>query len=166
MLADATGAALDRAGRIVVEADLSLPQHPEIFVLGDMANYSHQGGKPLPGVAPVAIQQGRFVARLIACRLRNKPLPTFHYRDRGTLATIGRKAAVADFGKLRFSGFPAWILWLIVHLLNLVSFRNRLLVLVQWGWNYFTFDRSARLITNRGVSGAEWRDLENTTCRF
>jgi NADH dehydrogenase len=148
MLADATGAALDRAGRIVVEADLSLPQHPEIFVLGDMANYSHQDGKPLPGVAPVAIQQGRFVAKLIACRLRNKPLPTFHYRDRGTLATIGRKAAVADFGKLRFSGNLAWLLWLVVHLINLVSFRNRLLVLVQWGWNYFTFDRSARLITN------------------
>jgi NADH dehydrogenase len=146
-LAESTGAALDRAGRLIVEPDLSLAGHPEIFVLGDMASYSHQTGKPLPGVAPVAIQQGRFVAILIGYRLRRRPLPTFRYRDRGNLATIGRAAAVADFGKLRFSGFFAWMLWLIVHLLNLVSFRNRLLVLVQWGWNYLTYDRSARLIT-------------------
>jgi NADH dehydrogenase len=146
-LADATGATLDRSGRIAVEADLSLPGHPEIFVLGDMANYTHQDGKPLPGVAPVAIQQGRFVAKLIAARLRGRPLPTFRYRDLGNLATIGRSAAVADFGKLHFSGFFAWILWLFVHLMNLVGHRNRLLVLVQWAWNYFTFDRSARLIT-------------------
>jgi NADH dehydrogenase len=154
-LAEATGAPLDRAGRIVVEPDLSLPNHPEIFVLGDMANYSHEDGKPLPGVAPVAIQQGRYVAKLLACRLRGKPLPPFHYSDRGNLATIGRKAAVADFGKLRFSGFLAWLLWLVVHLINLVSFRNRLLVVVQWGWNYFTYDRSARLITNPSPNPAE-----------
>ncbi|HEX2476242.1 MAG TPA: NAD(P)/FAD-dependent oxidoreductase [Lacipirellulaceae bacterium] len=146
-LAAATGATLDRAGRLVVEPDLSLSGHPEIFVLGDMANYAHQDGKPLPGVAPVAIQQGRYVAKLIKSRLRNKKPPTFHYRDRGTLATIGRSAAVADFGKLRFSGFFAWFLWLIIHLMNLVSFRNRLLVFIQWGWNYVTYDRAARLIT-------------------
>jgi NADH dehydrogenase len=146
-LAAATGAALDRAGRLEVEPDLTLPGHPEIFVLGDMATYSHQTGKPLPGVAPVAIQQGRFAARLVASRLRGRRPPKFHYRDRGNLATIGRSAAVADFGKLHFSGFVAWMLWLVVHLINLVSFRNRLLVLVQWGWNYFTYDRSARLIT-------------------
>jgi NADH dehydrogenase len=146
-LAQSTGAELDRAGRVIVEPDLSLPNHANIFVLGDMANYSHQDGKPLPGVAPVAIQQGRFVAKLIVSRLRGKRLPTFHYRDRGNLATIGRKAAVADFGKLRFSGALAWLLWLVVHLMNLVSFRNRVLVFIQWGWNYFTFDRSARLIT-------------------
>lgn len=146
-LADATGANLDRAGRLIVEADLSLPGHPEIFVLGDMANYSHQTGQPLPGVAPVAIQQGKFAAKLIAARLRGKSLPNFYYRDLGNLATIGRSAAVADFGRLRFSGFLAWILWLFIHLMNLVTFRNRLLVLIQWGWNYFTFDRSARLIT-------------------
>jgi NADH dehydrogenase len=146
-LAQSTGAELDRAGRVIVAPDLSLPNHPNIFVLGDMANYSHQDGKPLPGVAPVAIQQGRFVAKLIACRLRNKRHHTFHYRDRGNLATIGRKAAVADFGKLRFSGALAWLLWLVVHLMNLVSFRNRVLVFIQWAWNYFTFDRSARLIT-------------------
>jgi NADH dehydrogenase len=147
ILADNTGAEIDRAGRIHVTADLTLPGHPEIFVLGDMASYQHQTGKPLPGVAPVAIQQGRFAARLIASRLRGRALPKFRYRDYGNMATIGRSAAVADFGKLRFSGFFAWMLWLVVHLMNLVSFRNRLLVLVQWGWNYFTYDRSARLIT-------------------
>jgi NADH dehydrogenase len=147
-LGESVGAPLDRAGRLTVDADLSLPGHAEIFVLGDMANYPHQTGRPLPGVAPVAIQQGRFVARLIKARLLGRRLPTFRYRDRGNMATIGRSAAVADFGKLRFSGFFAWILWLLIHLLNLVSFRNRLLVLVQWGWNYFTYDRSARLITN------------------
>jgi NADH dehydrogenase len=147
-LAEATGTAVDRAGRLMVERDLSLPTHSDIFVLGDMANYPHQTGRPLPGVAPVAIQQGRFIARLVDARLRGRGLPTFTYRDRGNMATIGRSAAVADFGKLRFSGFFAWVLWLVIHLLNLVSFRNRLLVLVQWGWNYFTYDRSARLITN------------------
>jgi NADH dehydrogenase len=145
-LAEASGAKLDRAGRISVEPDLSLPGHPEIFVLGDMVNFA-QDGKPLPGVAPVAIQQGRFVAQLIAARLRSRPLPTFRYHNLGNLAAIGRSAAVADFGKLRFSGFIAWTMWLVIHLMNLVSFRNRLLVLVQWAWNYFTFDRSARLIT-------------------
>jgi NADH dehydrogenase len=152
-LADATGAAIDRAGRISVAADLSLSGHPEIFVLGDMANYTNQDGKPLPGVAPVAIQEGRFVAKLIVARLRGRPLPTFHYRDHGNMATIGRSAAVADFGKVHFSGFIAWMMWLVIHLMNLVGFRNRLLVLVQWAWNYFTFDRSARLITEGQDSG-------------
>jgi NADH dehydrogenase len=162
MLAAATGAALDRAGRIVVEPDLSLPGHPEIFVLGDMANYPHQTGQPLPGVAPVAIQQGRFVAHLIKARLRGRPLPAFRYRDRGNMATIGRSAAVADFGKLRFGGWIAWMMWLVVHLMNLVSFRNRLLVLVQWGWNYFTHDRSARLITGHESLGARASDRDSS----
>jgi NADH dehydrogenase len=147
MLADATGAQLDRGGRIIVEPDLSLPGHPEIFALGDMANYSHQDGKPLPGVAPVAMQQGKFVARLITARLSGKRLPPFRYRDLGSLATIGRSAAVAELGKLHVSGFLAWMMWLTIHLMKLVGFRNRFLVLIQWGWNYFTFDRSARLIT-------------------
>lgn len=147
-LAAATGAEVDRAGRIVVERDLSLPNHPEIFVLGDMANYPHQTGQPLPGVAPVAIQQGRYVAKLLACRLRGRTPPAFHFRELGNMATIGRSAAVADFGKLHLSGFLAWMMWLVVHLLNLISFRNRLLVLLQWGWNYVSYDRSARLITN------------------
>jgi NADH dehydrogenase len=138
---------LDRAGRIIVEKDLSLPGRPEVFVIGDMASYNHQGDKPLPGVAQVAIQEGRFVAKLIDHRVRGKPLPEFHYHDRGSLATIGKRAAVAELGKFHFSGFTAWVLWLFVHLMYIVNFRNRLLVLVQWAWNYFTHDRSARLIT-------------------
>ena len=146
-LADATGATLDRAGRIAVERDLSLPGQPGVFVLGDMASYAHQTGVPLPGVAPVAVQQGRFVARLIDARLHGRPLPAFRYRNLGNLATIGRSAAVADLGRLRFGGAVAWILWLFIHLMNLVSFRNRVLVLVQWAWSYITYDRSARLIT-------------------
>ncbi len=162
-LAAATGATLDRAGRIRVEPDLTLAGHPDIFVLGDMADYSHQDGKPLPGVAQVAIQQGRFVAKLIRNRLNGQPLPEFHYCDLGSLATIGRSAAVADFGKLRFGGRLAWILWLVVHLMNLVSFRNRLLVLLQWGWNYFTYDRSARLITGGGGEGEPAGVIEKAT---
>jgi NADH dehydrogenase len=149
-LADATGAKLDRAGRVLVEPDLSLPGHPEILVLGDMGNFSHQTSQPLPGVAPVAIQQGRYAAKLIAARLRGQTMPPFHYRDHGNMATIGRSAAVADFGKLRVSGFVAWVLWLVIHLMNLVSFRNRLLVLLQWGWSYLSYDRAARLITGPG----------------
>jgi NADH:quinone reductase (non-electrogenic) len=160
-LADATGAALDRAGRIAVERDLSLPGHPEIFVLGDMANFPHQTGKPLPGVAPVAIQQGKFVAKLIASRLAGRPLPEFRYRDLGNLATIGRSAAVADFGWVRFSGFIAWILWLFIHLMNLVDFRNRVLVFLQWGWNYLTYDRSARLITGTTGEGKRAEEGES-----
>jgi NADH:ubiquinone reductase (H+-translocating) len=159
-LAEATGAKVDRAGRIIVEPDLSLPGHPEIFVLGDMANYPQQGDKPLPGVAPVAIQQGRFVAKLITARLRGRTLPTFHYRDLGNMATIGRSAAVADLGKLHFSGFIAWMLWLVIHLMNLVSFRNRLLVLIQWGWSYLSYDRSARLITESAAAQELPRESE------
>jgi NADH dehydrogenase len=146
-LAASSGAELDRAGRIVVEGDLSLPGHPETFVLGDMASYTHQGGKPLPGVAPVAIQQGRYVAKVIAARLKGHVPPAFHYRDLGSLATIGRKSAVAQFGRMKFSGFVAWVMWLLIHLMKIVNFRNRLLVLTQWAWSYLTYDRSARLIT-------------------
>jgi NADH dehydrogenase len=152
-LAEATGAALDRAGRISVERDLSLAGHPEILVLGDMAKYFDEAGKLLPGVAPVAIQQGKFVAKLIACRIAGRPLPEFRYHDLGNLATIGRSAAVAQFGRIKLSGFVAWILWLFVHLMNLVDFRNRVLVFLQWGWNYLSYDRSARLITGTSRSG-------------
>ena len=144
----ATGATLDRAGRIVVEPDLSLPGHPEIFVLGDMANYLASNGPAAAGRRAGRDPAGPVRGEADRAPASRPPLPTFHYRDRGNMATIGRSAAVADFGKLRFSGFVAWMLWLVVHLMNLVSFRNRLLVLVQWGWNYFTYDRSARLITN------------------
>ncbi len=146
-LAQATGTEVDRAGRIAVEPDLSLKGHPEVLVIGDMASFTHQGGQPLPGVAQVAIQQGKYAAKLIQARFEGRQWPPFHYRDLGSLATIGRRAAVADFGKLRFSGAFAWLLWLVVHLMKLVNFRNRLLVLLQWGWNYITYDRSARLIT-------------------
>jgi len=147
LLAERTGAALDRSGRLIVEPDCSLAGHPEIFAIGDLASFV-EGGEPLPGVAQVAMQQGRYVARLLDARLRGAPPPPpFHYADRGSLAVIGRGAAVADIHGLRFNGFLAWLTWLFVHLLYLVEFDNRLLVLVQWAWNYFTWNRGARLIT-------------------
>jgi len=146
-IAQATGAELDRSGRIMVEPDLTVRGHPEIFVIGDLANYSHQTGNPLPGTAPVAIQQGRYVAQLIRSRLAGKSPPPFRYRDRGNMAIIGRASAVADLGKLKFSGFLAWLAWLFVHLMNLVEFENKVLVLIQWGWYYFSRNRAARLIT-------------------
>lgn len=155
LLAEATGAQMDRSGRITIEPDLTLPGHPDILVLGDMATYLHQNGKPLPGVAPVAIQQGKYAAKLIQARLHGQKLPPFHYHDLGNLATIGRSAAVADFGKFHVSGLLAWLLWIVIHLMKIVTFRNRLLVLVQWAWNYITYDRSARLITGAAVE----RDL-------
>lgn len=147
LLSEKTGAALDRAGRVIVEPDLSLPGHPQIFVIGDLANFGHQSGSPLPGVAQVAMQQGRYVARLIERRLRGESAPPFRYRDWGSMATIGRGAAVADIAGLRFGGFFAWLVWLFIHLMYLVEFDNRLLVLLQWAWNYFTWNRGARLIT-------------------
>jgi NADH dehydrogenase len=146
-LAVATGAELDRAGRVRVGPDLSLPGHPELLVIGDLALCPGPDGKPLPGVAPVAIQQGAYVARLIRGRLEGTAPGPFRYRDRGTLATIGRSAAVADFHWIWLSGFLAWLAWLFIHLLFLVEFENRVLVFLQWGWNYFTRNRSARLIT-------------------
>ena len=146
LLAENTGAEVDKEGRIVVQADLTLPSHPELFVLGDLAHFGHQGGKPLPGVASVAMQQGRYAAESVVARLRGRSLPAFHYKDRGSMAVIGRNAAVADLGWLRLAGFPAWLLWLFVHLLYLVQFQNRLLVLAQWMWNYVTRNRSALLI--------------------
>jgi len=140
------GATLDRAGRVIVEPDLSLPGHPEILVIGDMASCT-QEGKPLPGVAPVAMQQGSYVADLIKRRLRGAPVRPFHYFNKGNLATIGRRAAVADFGVVRFSGLFAWLTWLFVHLMYLVGFQNRLLVLIKWVFDYVTRNRGARLIT-------------------
>ncbi len=146
LLRKTTGAALDRAGRVRVQPDLTVPGHQEILVIGDLACVE-KGGAPLPGVAPVAIQQGAHAARVIRARLKGRTAPPFAYHDRGSLATIGRAAAVADIAGLRFSGYPAWLVWLFVHLMNIVEYRNRLLVLVQWAWAYWTFDRSARLIT-------------------
>lgn len=147
VLADRAGAPLDRGGRIIVAPDLSVPGHPEIFVIGDLANFSHQTGSPLPGVAPVAMAQGRYIARVIERRLSGKPVPPFHYRNKGTLATIGRNEAVADFGRIHITGFAGWITWIFVHLMYLVEFENRLLVLTEWTYNYFTRNRGARLIT-------------------
>jgi NADH dehydrogenase len=149
IVASATGAAVDRVGRVAVEPDLSVAGHPEVFVIGDLAHFSHQADKPLPGVAPVAMQQGRYVATLIVRRLRGETMPPFRYRDYGSMATIGRAEAVADLGWVRFSGFPAWLAWLFIHLIHLVQFQNRLLVLIQWAWNYFTWNRYARLITGK-----------------
>jgi NADH dehydrogenase len=155
-LARATGVALDRAGRVLVEPDLTVAGHPEIFVIGDLALFLDRKGTPLPGVAQVAMQQGRYVARLIERRLGSEasvpPLqsgaaPPFRYRNYGSMATIGRAAAVADFGFLRLDGMLAWLAWLFIHLMYIVQFGNRVLVFVQWAWSYITRNRSARPIT-------------------
>jgi len=143
------GATGDRAGRIAVDAHLSVPDHPEIFAIGDTALSSDASGKPLPGVAAVAKQQGRYIGRLIKARLRNSErIEPFRYRDYGNLATIGRKAAVIDFGWIRLRGFVAWLIWMVAHVYFLIGFRNRIIVFIRWGFQYLTFDRGARLITN------------------
>ncbi|MBI3840028.1 MAG: NAD(P)/FAD-dependent oxidoreductase [Planctomycetia bacterium] len=147
-LAQATGLVTDRLGRLAVEPDLSLPGHPEIFVIGDLASFSHQTPQPLPGLAPVAMQEGRYVAKVVRRRLAGKlPPKAFRYFDRGNMATIGRAAAVADLGWLHISGYLAWLTWLFIHLLYLVQFQNRVLVLIQWAYSYLTRGRAARLIT-------------------
>ena len=138
---------VDRNGRVSVEPDLSVPGRANAFVIGDMASAKDKDGKPLPGVAPVALQQGTAVAKNIIRELRGQPRHPFVYLNKGNLATIGRAAAVADLGRLHFSGFFAWFLWIFIHILYLVGFRNRVLVLIEWAWAYFTYQRSARLIT-------------------
>jgi NADH dehydrogenase len=143
------GAPLDKASRVLVEPDMTVPGHPEIFVIGDLANFSHQTGQPLPGVAQPAIQQGAYVAKVIRARFRGEKVKPFHYFDKGNLATIGRFAAVADLNWLQISGLPAWLIWIFIHLLYIVQFQNRLLVMTQWAWLYLTWDRSARLITGK-----------------
>ena len=146
-LARSLGVELDRAGRVIVAPDLTVPGHPEMFVIGDLAALRDKEGKPLPGVAPVAIQQGRHAARNILRASRGLPPEPFHYLDRGSLATIGRAAAVADFGWIKFSGFFAWLSWLFIHIFFLIGFRNRFIVMFEWAWAYFTYQRAARLIT-------------------
>jgi NADH dehydrogenase len=153
------GLPIDRAGRVLVNPDLSLPGHPEVFVIGDLAALNDASGKLLPGVAPVAILEGRFVAKLIRREIHREmelaptspskpvPRPPFHYFDKGSLATIGRAAAVAEFGRIHISGFMAWLAWLFIHILFLIGFQNRMLVFMQWAWSYFTYERGARLIT-------------------
>jgi NADH:quinone reductase (non-electrogenic) len=140
-------APVDRMGRIVVNDDLTVPGHPEVQIIGDLANFSHQTGEPLPGVSPVAMQQGRHAARNILRMIRGEKPQLFRYFDKGSMATIGRNKAVADLKFFHLSGFPAWLAWLFVHIIFLVGFRNRLLVLIQWAWAYLTFDKGARLIT-------------------
>ncbi|HKN32006.1 MAG TPA: NAD(P)/FAD-dependent oxidoreductase [Terriglobales bacterium] len=140
-------APVDRAGRVQVQPDLSIPGHPEVFVIGDLAALKGPDGRLLPGLAPVAMQQGHAVATSITRDLGGQPRGDFHYVDRGSLATIGRAAAVAEFGKIHLSGFVAWLSWLFIHILFLIGFRNRLIVMIQWAWSYFTYERGARLIT-------------------
>ena len=153
------GVPLDRAGRVLVNPDLSISGHPEVFVIGDLAALNDEHGKMLPGVAPVAMQQGRATAKNIRRDLQHESRRNFHYVNKGSLATIGRAAAVADFGKVHISGFIAWLSWLFIHIFFLIGFRNRLIVLIQWAWSYFTYERGARLITgDTRLPG--WEDLE------
>jgi NADH:ubiquinone reductase (H+-translocating) len=149
-IADATGAELDRAGRVTVEPDLTLAGHPNVLAIGDMVRVRNAGtGRvdTLPGLAPVAMQQGRYAGRLIHNRLDGRPTPAFRYFDKGNLATIGRARAVADLHGLKLSGFPAWLTWLLVHLYYLIGFENRLVVLIRWSYNFFTRGRGGRVIT-------------------
>jgi NADH dehydrogenase len=162
------GVPVDRAGRVLVEPDLSVPGHPEVFVIGDLASLKDKTGKLLPGVAPVAILEGRYVAKLIRRETTPRstengqlaPRKAFHYFDKGSLATIGRAAAVAQFGKIHISGYVAWLAWLFVHILFLIGFQNRVLVLTQWAWSYFTYERGARLITG-GTNLPGWAGLSS-----
>ena len=141
------GTPVDRVGCVIVNDDLTIPGHPEVQVIGDLANFPHQTGEPLPGISPVAMQQGRHAARNVLAMINGRKPQRFRYRDKGTMATIGRNKAVADLKFMHLSGLPAWLAWLFVHIVFLVGFRNRLLVLFQWAWAYLTFDKGARLIT-------------------
>jgi NADH dehydrogenase len=153
VLAERVGLTLDKAGRVPVQSDLSIAGHPEMLVIGDLAAFL-QDGKQLPGVAPTAMQQGRYAARLVGDRIRNEKTNPFRYLDKGSLATIGRNQAVAQIGPLEFSGLPAWLAWLFIHLLYIVEFENRLLIVLQWAYDYFTYNRGARLITGPDVNDA------------
>ncbi|MBE9205097.1 NAD(P)/FAD-dependent oxidoreductase [Nostoc sp. LEGE 06077] len=149
VLAERTGVECDHAGRVIVEPDLSIRDYKNIFVVGDLGNFSHQNGKPLPGVAPVATQQGEYVAKLIKRRLKGQTLPQFHYNDVGSLAMIGQNLAVVDLGLIKLQGFVAWVFWLLIHIYFLIEFDTKLLVVFQWAWNYITRNRRSRLITGR-----------------
>jgi NADH dehydrogenase len=148
VLAQRTGVEIDRLGRVMVGPDLSIPGRTEIYVIGDMAHFKDEDGQPLPGVAQVAMQQGAYAAELILGREKGQEQGApFRYQDKGSLAVIGRNAAVADLGFARFGGFLAWLIWIFIHISYLIGFDNKLLVLTQWAWNYFTRNRGARLIT-------------------
>jgi NADH dehydrogenase len=156
------GAPVDRVGRVLVNPDLSIPGHRNVFVVGDLASLKERNGNLLPGVAPVAMQEGRSVAANIGRDLHGESREDFHYWDKGSLATIGRAAAVAQFGKIHISGFIAWMSWLFIHIFFLIGFRNRILVLIQWAWSYFTYERGARLITGSTVLPS-WQELSKET---
>jgi NADH dehydrogenase len=154
------GAETDRAGRVKVRADLSVPGHPDVFVIGDTAAVNDENGAQLPGVAPVAKQQGQYVAQALIARHEGRTVQAFRYRDYGTLATVGRSRAVAQFGKLKVSGLPAWLLWTVAHIYYLIGFRNRFVVALNWAWSYITFERGSRLITGSGAQRSEQREAE------
>jgi len=147
VISDRTGAEIDKGGRVVVDSDLSVPGYPDIFVIGDLANFSHRNGEPLPGVAAVAMQEGRYVAGLIVKRRDGKKTGPFSYDDKGSLAIIGRNSAVADLGRIKLWGLTAWLIWAFVHIRYLIEFDNKIVVLFRWAWNYFTRKRGVRLIT-------------------
>jgi NADH dehydrogenase len=142
------GVPVDRAGRVRIEPDLTVPGHSNVFVIGDLASLADENGKPLPGVAQVAIQMGQHAVRNILRSIEQQPLRAFRYKDLGNMATIGRNSAIADFGSFTLKGYPGWLAWLFVHIINLIGFRNRLVVLVQWAWSYFSYQRAIRLITS------------------
>jgi NADH:ubiquinone reductase (H+-translocating) len=156
------GAETDRAGRVQVRADLSVPGHPDVFVVGDTAAVAGADGAMLPGVAPVAKQQGQYVARALIARREGRAVPAFRYRDYGMLATIGRSRAVAQFGKLKVSGLLAWVLWSVAHVYFLIGFRNRFVVALNWAWGYITFERGSRLITGLDMRAGDERQAPRT----
>ncbi len=164
------GIPVDRVGRVIVKDDLTIPGHPEVQVIGDLANFSHQTGEPLPGISPVAMQQGRHAARNVLAMIKGRKPERFRYWDKGTMATIGRNKAVADLKFVHLSGLFAWLAWLFVHIVFLVGFRNRLLVLIQWAWAYITFDkarvRGKRRATLLAVAKAKTNGLEQITKHF
>jgi NADH dehydrogenase len=156
------GVELDSIGRIIVEQDLSLKKNPEVFVAGDQANYSYQTGMPLPGIAPVALQQGKFIAKNILREIKGQQRVTFKYFDKGQMATIGRRKAILQIGKLQLSGFIAWLLWLFIHIYYLMGFKNKIFVLFQWAYSYVTFRKGARLIVNKSWRFYKsWRVLQD-----
>ncbi|MEA5513382.1 NAD(P)/FAD-dependent oxidoreductase [Nodularia sp. UHCC 0506] len=162
ILEQSTGVECDHAGRVMVEPDLTIKGHKNIFVVGDLANFSHQNAKPLPGVAPVAKQQGEYVAKLIQKRLQGQTMSQFHYNDVGSLAMIGQNLAVVDLGFIRLKGFIAWVFWLVIHIYFLIEFDTKLVVVIQWAWNYITRNRRSRLITGREAF-VEARSVENSS---
>jgi len=165
-LARSLGGTLDRSGRVTVDPDLSLPGHPEVFVVGDLGLFTHQGDQPLPGVAPVAMQEGRTAAENILRTVSGAERRPFHYRDWGSPAAIGRAYAIIDLGRVHLTGFVAWVLWLVIHIFYLIGFDNRVLVLWQWAWSFFTYQRGARLITGPvGPGGVAAMQLPADTSR-